>query len=723
MKSALKLACLELLRRWKGPSDDNDDESEDEDELSQEASIDMELEREEVRTHLATFHACGWIKQYSRELMEAVHQEIDNHVKSTCKGEFESKLLPSLQQWLQEVLLPFVKMINYSPSEDQEVLSANTLAAVLANDTPQHHDINDALEEALWPSLAMSLLRSFALLRATELFDIIMEFPESMAAAKEFRDAVAASDCLGAVGKIFRPVITRRLLHVGASTSQILDMYVSMIKTLRVVDGSDHLLTFVTLPVRAYLLTRKDTVRCVVQALLEGKGSDLHGELRRGRSLEYGPDEDDEDAGAGVNWQPRKKQRDLHMTAADSKGQQQQGGLDVLALLISIYGSTDLFVKDYRAVLADKLAANLSYRADHEVATLELLKIRFGEAALHSCEVMLKDLEDSRRLNTAITQAMQNKNSNNAAAASGKDGGGDGDDGADKECWLDCAVVSEFYWPSLPDDVFKLHPAVEKQVNRYFDTYKELKKPRELTLMPCGGSVQLDLDFEDGSRRNFVCSPLQATVMLHVADMCSSSSSDEGAVATAERIATLCELEEDEIAAPLGYWVTRGVVKSTKNTNTGVVELAVVETQAERAAADAKKKSKEVAEEGSSSAGAASGSGDEDARSSGDEDDSALMDEDDDDEHDQQMAATAMAAAADKAALALYRQYVVNIVTSHGNMTLDRIHTMLKLLASGDNGGTEAKFDMSMLQLKRFLQTLVDSDTLVDDDGNYSLHK
>ena len=48
---------------------------------------------------------------------------------------------------------------------------------------------------------------------------------------------------------------------------------------------------------------------------------------------------------------------------------------------------------------------------------------------------------------------------------------------------------------------------------------------------------------------------------------------------------------------------------------------------------------------------------------------------------------------------------------------------MLKLLASGDNGGTEAKFNMSMLQLKRFLQTLVDSDTLVDDDGNYSLHK
>ena len=107
---------------------------------------------------------------------------------------------------------------------------------------------------------------------------------------------------------------------------------------------------------------------------------------------------------------------------------------------------------------------------------------------------------------------------------------------------------------------------------------------------------------------------------------------------------------------------------------------------------------------------------------SDDADDSALMDEDDgNDAHDQQLAASAMAAAADKAAMALYKQYVVNIVTSHGSMTLDRIHTMLKLLASGDSGGD--KFDMNVLQLKRFLQTLVDADTLVDDDGTYSLHK
>ena len=87
---------------------------------------------------------------------------------------------------------------------------------------------------------------------------------------------------------------------MGASTTQIVGFYVSMIRALRLIDSSDLLLNFVAAPVRLYLRDRKDTVRCVVSALTEkGRSSELHGELRRGGSLEYGPDEDDEDGGEG----------------------------------------------------------------------------------------------------------------------------------------------------------------------------------------------------------------------------------------------------------------------------------------------------------------------------------------------------------------------------------------------------------------------------------------
>lgn len=33
---------------------------------------------------------------------------------------------------------------------------------------------------------------------------------------------------------------------------------------------------------------------------------------------------------------------------------------------------------------------------------MELLKLRFGDASLHSCEVMLKDVGDSKRLDAYV---------------------------------------------------------------------------------------------------------------------------------------------------------------------------------------------------------------------------------------------------------------------------------------------------------------------------------
>ena len=198
--------------------------------------------------------------------------------------------------------------------------------------------------------------------------------------------------------------LERRLLHLGASTSQILDMYISMVQVLRLLDSSDLLLDYAAQPIRKYLLKRKDTVRKIVSSLTDSKDSELHGELRKGGSLEYGADSDDEDGGPGKDWQPKKKNKDLVVSRLPS-------GQDVLAMLVSIYGSTDLFVSEYRSILAEKLFSNVNYISDTEVATLELLKIRFGEESLHNCEVMLRDLEDSKRINNAIASYLEKNKS------------------------------------------------------------------------------------------------------------------------------------------------------------------------------------------------------------------------------------------------------------------------------------------------------------------------
>ena len=68
--------------------------------------------------------------------------------------------------------------------------------------------------------------------------------------------------------------------------------------------------------------------------------------------------------------------------------------VDIITMLVGIYGSKELFVNEYQKMLSRKLLGSPHVGADLdlEYRTLELLKQRFGEESLHKCEVMLKDI-------------------------------------------------------------------------------------------------------------------------------------------------------------------------------------------------------------------------------------------------------------------------------------------------------------------------------------------
>jgi len=75
---------------------------------------------------------------------------------------------------------------------------------------------------------------------------------------------------------------------------------------------------------------------------------------------------------------------------------------DILSMLIAIYGSKELLVDEYRTLLSERLLQKAEYDTERELRTLELLKRRFGEFKMHNCEVMLKDMADSKRINNNI---------------------------------------------------------------------------------------------------------------------------------------------------------------------------------------------------------------------------------------------------------------------------------------------------------------------------------
>ncbi|KAJ3738621.1 hypothetical protein DFH05DRAFT_758700 [Lentinula detonsa] len=75
---------------------------------------------------------------------------------------------------------------------------------------------------------------------------------------------------------------------------------------------------------------------------------------------------------------------------------------NVISTLVSIYDLRDLFVKELQLLLAQHLLAIIdddTEKVEKERRNIEILKIRFGEAVLQVCEVMLKDMTDSKCIN------------------------------------------------------------------------------------------------------------------------------------------------------------------------------------------------------------------------------------------------------------------------------------------------------------------------------------
>lgn len=92
----------------------------------------------------------------------------------------------------------------------------------------------------------------------------------------------------------------------------------------------------------------------------------------------------------------------IHFLWITAKTSRSRKSSDIISTLVNIYGSKELFVREYRTLLADRILSQFHYDTQKEIRYMELLKLRFGESELHLPEVMLKDVVDSKRINTHI---------------------------------------------------------------------------------------------------------------------------------------------------------------------------------------------------------------------------------------------------------------------------------------------------------------------------------
>jgi len=216
---------------------------------------------------------------------------------------------------------------------------------------------------------------------------------------------------------------------------------------------------------------------------------------------------------------------------------------DVVSLLVGIYGSKEMFIKEYKEMLADRLLGNPTYNTERETQNLELLKTRFGDAALTHCEVMLQDIKDSKRINSNVQQ--KEKDSQQS------DGVGLGQ--------MHPLVLSQHYWPSALSKVdhprFRLPAPLENALADYSAAYGKTKANRAVQWKRAHGLVEITVQFADRSL-NVTVTPVHYAVLA-----CFSEAKGSPTRLSLEELMTQLELPDALVRKRVAFWVAKGVLK------------------------------------------------------------------------------------------------------------------------------------------------------------------
>lgn len=182
---------------------------------------------------------------------------------------------------------------------------------------------------------------------------------------------------------------------------------------------------------------------------------------------------------------------------------------------------------------------------------LELLKLRFGEAALQSCEVMLRDIVDSRRVDSVIR--IDQKLELPTSSLPNPD--------------LHARILSHLFWPSLHSDTFSIPSEVASLQSRYAIGFETLKQSRKLTWLDALGQVIVQLDLEDRTVVEEV-QTWQASVIYAFQTRDATSSISK----TVQQLIQELNMSEILVRNALNFWVSMLVLRETSPDTYHVLE-------------------------------------------------------------------------------------------------------------------------------------------------------
>ncbi|KAI1905103.1 hypothetical protein AGOR_G00012480 [Albula goreensis] len=576
----------------------------------------------------------------SEAVTSILHKLIEQRMERRCRGEYESSFLSDFQEWLERVLGWLSRVF---VSEAGSPCARVAHSDMAGGETGQP---GSAVLQRWRCHMHQFFCRIYVNMRIDELFSIIRDFPESKPAIEDLKFCLDRTSQRQQLLTSLKSAFETRLLHPGVHTSDIITVYISAIKALRELDPSMVILQVACQPIRKYLRTREDTVRQIVASLTgDAEGcSDLANELSRADPVTLETQDSEDEGSDPEGWTP-----DPTDALTDKTGSKRRSS-DIISLLVSIYGSKEIFIDEYRTVLADRLLHQLNYNTAREIRNVELLKLRFGESHMHYCEVMLKDVADSRRINTNIREEESRLPEEEQPPLS-----------------LSAMILSSEFWPPLKEEKMELPPLVSQAMEAYTHRYEKLKAMRTLSWKPHLGSVTLDIELGDRTLTNLSVSPIHAAIILHFQDKSSWS---------LEELSGVLGVPQEMVRRKLALWQQQGVLREEAGGRYSVLETGALRERPERGV--------------------------------------LLIDSDEEGDSN-----TTTQSEQREEKLQLFWAYIQAMLTNLETMTLERIHSMLRMFVATGPVVTE----MDVNELQAFLQRKVRDHQLIVSAGVYRLPK
>ncbi|KAK5672610.1 hypothetical protein QVD99_000129 [Batrachochytrium dendrobatidis] len=324
--------------------------------------------------------------------------------------------------------------------------------------------------------------------RVQDAFEIVRDFPDSVPAVEDLYIALQKYNNIGALLKTLETSIGKRLIHCGAFTQDILSFYIALAQVLCMLECSEDIVNGMLNPIRLYLRSRGDSLEQIITQLVN---------------------------------------QDTEVIPLVDHAVSQRLSAVRIPQLLNIFPNKEVYAKTYIDLLATRLLSMHDFDLDDDKASLAMLERRIGNKITTCAQVMIKDMQESRRF------AMQfHKQTIDAS-------------------YFSVLVISARFWPDekIRDAPLTLPHSIQQFQKVYQDSYA-LLKARRLKWRPMLGSVDIEIGQGDSSLR-VSATPAQATLV--------SLFSNKDSILVSEAIEAT-QLSKTAMYQAVGFWNHHGVL-------------------------------------------------------------------------------------------------------------------------------------------------------------------